>query len=194
MAKKRKNKIRILDPNQDLNNLFKEKPGSDKDLLSIHHKPESESDCASECDPVHDSGMSDKEFAELLEISLKGKNMNKMLQEKKERGAPKKVPLSKRLKKYPPPESKLDLHGFTSDGATIKADSYIRNAFRNGLFTIKIIVGKGIHSEFGAVLPGVIEDLLVKLKNSRIILHFAWERKSKTRSGAIIVYLNQFND
>ncbi|MCP3955970.1 MAG: Smr/MutS family protein [Desulfobacterales bacterium] len=120
--------------------------------------------------------------------------MDKMMQEKKERGAPQKVPLSKRLKRYPPPESRLDLHGFTSDGATLKADSFIKTAFRNGLFTLKIIVGKGIHSEFGAVLPDIIQDLLVKLKNEKIVLHFAFEKKKKQKAGAILVYLNQFND
>lgn len=192
MVKKNKNKIRVLDSNQDLSDLFNDtsEPEPKKDIpiksLFSSHKPDLEPE------------ISDKEFAELLDNSLKGKSMDKMMQEKKERGAPQKVPLSKRLKRYPPPESRLDLHGFTSDGATLKADSFIKTAYRNGLFTLKIIVGKGIHSEFGAVLPGTIQDLLVKLKNEKIVLHFASEKKKKQKAGAIpgaiLVYLNQFND
>ena len=198
MAKKNKNKIRILDSNQDLNALFSDKPEkdtADKDTVGkdkVHNTENTFSSNKSDTNPEPE--ISDKEFAELLDISLKGKSMDRMMQEKKERGAPQKVPLSKRLKRYPPPESKLDLHGFTGTGATIKADSYIRTAFQNGLFTIRIIVGKGTHSDFGAVLPGVVQDLLVKLKNESIVLHFVWEKKKKAKSGAIIVYLNQFND
>ena len=184
MVKKNKNKIRILDSNQDLNDLFIDK--IDKAKESLPQPPPHRDDKKPE--------ISDKEFAELLESSLKGKSMNKMMQEKKGRGSPKKVPLTKRLKRYPPPESRLDLHGFTGDGATIKADSYIRTAFTQGLFTIKIIVGKGTHSDFGAVLPGIVQDLLLKLKNEGLVLHFIWEKKKKSKSGAIVVYLNQFND
>jgi DNA-nicking Smr family endonuclease len=201
MAKKNKNKIRVLDSNQDLNELFIGKPDKRSGKLSDNHsnKPLSHTEESlspkqsdTEAEPVPE--ISDKEFAELLDISLKGKSMDKMLQEKKERGAPGKVPLSKRLKRYPPPESKLDLHGFTGDGATAKADSYIRTAFNKGIFTLKIVVGKGTHSEFGAVLPGIVQDLLIKLKNEGLVLHFSWEKKKKLKSGAIIVYLNQFND
>jgi DNA-nicking Smr family endonuclease len=195
MVKKNKNKIRILDSNQDLNNLFSDKPK--KYIVDKNKTDKTENQFSphkSASDPEPEPEISDKEFAELMDISLKGKSMDRMMQEKKERGAPQKVPLSKRLKRYPPPESRLDLHGFTSAGATAKTDSFIRTAYQNGLFTLKIIVGKGIHSDFGAVLPGVIEDLLVKLKNNSIVLHFAWKKKKKGKSGAIIVYLNQFND
>jgi DNA-nicking Smr family endonuclease len=189
MAKKNKNKIKILDSNQDLNDLFGYKPESEPDKAKLTKN--SFSPDAHDLEPE----ISEKEFEELLDNSLKGKSMDKMMQEKKERGAPKKVPLSRRLKRYPPSESRLDLHGFTSTGAVIKADSYIRTAFRTGLFTLKIIVGKGIHSEFGAVLPDVIQDLLLRLKTEGIVLHFAFEKKKKkTKSGAILVYLNQFND
>jgi DNA-nicking Smr family endonuclease len=170
MAKKNKNKIQILDSNQDLNTLFDDKPKSET--------AQDESDDALNKFPSHEPGigteMSDKEFTQLLDNSLKGKSMDKMMQEKKERGASKSVPLSKRLKRYPPAESKLDLHGFTSDGATLKADAFIRNAFGNGFFTLKIVVGKGLHSEFGPVLPDVIHDLLLKLKDEKIVLHFIW--------------------
>ena len=194
MTKKNKNKIQVLDSNQDLYDLFSDKPKKITDESIQVNESISESTPESDPLPALEAELSDKEFAELLDNSLKGKSMDKMMQEKKDRGAPEKVPLNKRLKRYPPPELKLDLHGFTGDGATLKADSFIRTAFRNKLFTLKIIVGKGIHSDFGAVLPGVVEDLLLKLKNEGIVLHFVWEKKKKAKSGAIIVYLNQFND
>jgi hypothetical protein len=44
------------------------------------------------------------------------------------------------------------------------------------------------------VLPDTIEDLLTRLKTQDIVLGFAWERKKKSRSGSVIVYLRQFSD
>ncbi len=59
---------------------------------------------------------------------------------------------------------------------------------------MRIIVGKGLHSDPGPVLPDTIEDLLLDLKARDIVLGFSWERKKKSRSGAVIVYLRQFSD
>ncbi len=195
MAKKNKNKIRILDSNQDLNDLFMEKPDNSSKDTNTPHNPLKKFKISNNLSKSNsEPEMTTEEFAALLDTSLKGKNMTKMLQEKKEKKGCYKIPLKKRLKRYPPPEARLDLHGYTGDGAKIKTDSYINTAFEKGMFTIKIIVGKGIHSEFGAVLPGIVEDQLVKLKNKGLILHFEWEKKKRSQSGALLVYLNQFND
>lgn len=136
----------------------------------------------------------DEDFESLLNLSLKGKTADRIMQEKSDREGPAPVPLKKRLKRYPPPESVLDLHGFTGDAAGFRADAYIKNARRQGLFTVRIIVGKGLHSEGGAVLPDVVEDVAVRLKKEGTVLSYMWEKKKKSRSGAVIVYLNQFND
>jgi DNA-nicking Smr family endonuclease len=104
------------------------------------------------------------------------------------------MPYHKRIKRYPPPEIDLDLHGFTALGAQMKARSFLVTCRQQGYFTVRIIVGRGLHSDPGPVLPDAIEDLLVELKTQDTVLGFAWERKKKSRSGSVIVYLRQFSD
>ncbi len=133
------------------------------------------------------------EFAALLEESLKGKSESALLRAKQEKTAGSAMPLQRRLKRYPPPECELDLHGFQAIGARIQADSFIRSRKEQGVFTLRIIVGKGKHSEFRAVLPDVIEDVLNALKKDQVVLHYEWDRKRKSQSGAVIVYLKQFS-
>ncbi|WP_459914311.1 Smr/MutS family protein [Desulfocicer niacini] len=132
-------------------------------------------------------------FSELLESSLKGKNQDALLREKRDRAPSAPVSLKKRLKRYPPPEKQLDLHGLTGAEADVQAETYLRHSWRNGFFTLRLVVGRGLHSEAGAVLPHVVEDLLVRLKRDGVVLWFEWDRKQKFRSGAVIVYLNQFD-
>ncbi|HCY84510.1 MAG TPA: hypothetical protein DHV36_05180 [Desulfobacteraceae bacterium] len=128
----------------------------------------------------------DVDFAQLLEDSFR--------QRKPGRTERKPVPLKRRLKRYPPPEADLDLHGFTAIGAQAKAKSFIHGAKLQGLFTLRIIVGRGLHSQEGPVLPDVMEDLLKQMKKDKLVLAYRWEGKKKGRSGAVIVHLNQFND
>jgi DNA-nicking Smr family endonuclease len=104
------------------------------------------------------------------------------------------MPFHKRIKRYPPPEMDLDLHGFTALGAQLRARSFLTGCRQQGYFTVRIIVGKGRHSDTGPVLPDTIEGLLVQLKAQEIVLGFEWERKKKSRSGSVIVYLRQFSD
>ncbi|WP_187149267.1 Smr/MutS family protein [Desulforapulum autotrophicum] len=133
----------------------------------------------------------DEDFPSLLERSLRGKNGAALLRDKREKDFPEPVPLKKQLKRYPPPEEELDLHGDPAIRAVVRSESFVRTAWRAGEFTVSIVVGKGLHSEFGAVLPDVVEDLLVRLKKEGIVLWFEWDRKFKSRSGAVIVYLKQ---
>lgn len=128
----------------------------------------------------------DEDFALLLDQSLK--------QRKLVPKAPRPMPLKKRLKRYPAPEADLDLHGFTALGAQMKAKSFIASAKYQGFFTLRIIVGKGLHSEEGPVLPHVIEDLLKALKKENTILAYKWEQRKKEKSGAVIVYIKQFQE
>ncbi len=104
------------------------------------------------------------------------------------------MPLKKRIKRYPSPEAELDLHGFTALGAGIKTRSFVLNCKHQGYFTLRLIVGKGLHSDLGPVLPDVVEDLLQALKKDNIVLAYEWEQRSKFKSGAVIVYLKQFQD
>jgi DNA-nicking Smr family endonuclease len=129
----------------------------------------------------------EENFALLLEASLKQK-----------KGPVKKkpipMPLKKRLKRYPPPEAELDLHGFTALGAELKAKAFISTCKHQGYFSLRLIVGKGLHSDSGPVLPDVIEDLLKILKSQHLVLAYEWDRQKKSKSGALIVYLKQFDD
>lgn len=126
------------------------------------------------------------EFSTLLEASLK--------QNRPPRHAPKPMPLKRRLKRYPPPEADLDLHGFTAIGAQLKTRSFISSAHAQGFFTLRIIVGKGLHSEDGPVLPHVVEDLLKEMKKENIVLSYEWEGKKRSKFGAVLVYLKRFTD
>lgn len=125
------------------------------------------------------------EFSTLLEASLK--------HNRPPRHAPKPMPLKRRLKRYPPPEVNLDLHGFTAIGAQVKARSFISSAHVQGFFTLRIIVGKGLHSEDGPVLPHVVEDLLKEMKTENIVLSYKWEGGKRSKLGAVLVYLKRFD-
>jgi len=57
------------------------------------------------------------------------------------------------------------------------------------LGAVRIIVGKGLHSQAGAVLPDAVEKKIVELKRAGRIATFSWEKKSKRASGSIIVFL-----
>lgn len=133
-----------------------------------------------------------EEFARLLEASLEGKSRDLLLREKRDRSPAVPVPLKKRLKRYPPPQNQLDLHGFTSAQAESAVAHFLRRSRRNGFFTVRIIVGRGLHSESGAVLPDVVTDLLARLKAEEVVLWHEWDRSPRSRSGAVIVYLKQF--
>ena len=97
--------------------------------------------------------------------------------------------LKERLKRYPKPQRQLDLHGLTAIQAEQRTDAYIYTAHADGLFTLRIIVGKGLHSESGAVLPDVVEDRLNRLKRDGLVMAYRWEKGVKRKSGAVIVYL-----
>lgn len=143
--------------------------------------------CAADAETPNPETAEPENFPALLEAFLSRP-------EKTARSSPEPVPFHKRIKRYPPPETDLDLHGFTALGAELKARSFLISCKHQGYFTVRIIVGKGLHSELGPVLPDMIEDLLAKLKARDIVLGFSWERKKKSRSGAVIVYLRQFDD
>lgn len=99
------------------------------------------------------------------------------------------LPLKERLRRYPMPQAQLDLHGDTALRARQRTDTFIRTARADGLFTLRVIVGRGLHSEGDAVLPDVIEELLLDLKREDLVLAYRWERKVKRKSGAVIIYL-----
>lgn len=103
------------------------------------------------------------------------------------------MPLKKRLKRYPPVETELDLHGLRAVEAQLRVRSFIQTCKFQGFFTIRIIVGKGLHSELGPVLPDVVEDVVREMTSEGTVIWHSWDRKKKTKSGSLIVYLKQFD-
>lgn len=102
---------------------------------------------------------------------------------------PRRLTLKEQLRRYPAPQAQLDLHGATAAVARRRAESYLRTALEDGRLTLRLIVGKGLHSEEGAVLPDVVEDLLLELKREGLVVAFRWEKGAKRKSGAVIVHL-----
>ncbi|MCP4157361.1 MAG: Smr/MutS family protein [bacterium] len=103
----------------------------------------------------------------------------------------KKKPLtpSEKIKIYPSPELELDLHGYTSVDAESAVDTFIKNAHEKKIRTVRLIVGKGLHSQGKAVLPDVVEKKIFRFKQENVVLGFNWEKKDKRKSGSLIVYL-----
>lgn len=125
-------------------------------------------------------------FADLLTETNLDEGMVQYLKEKQARRVKKK----KSIRGYPPAQSTLDLHGEIAVVAERKTVSFIHTCGVQGLKTVRIITGKGLHSPGGkAVLPDVVEVQLVILKQDGLIFDFAWDKKVKAKSGAVLVYL-----
>jgi len=105
----------------------------------------------------------EENFEDLLEESFKKKSSKSV-----KKSSP--MPVKKRIKRYPPVEVELDLHGFNAVGAQVKARSFIHSCKQQGYFTLRIIVGKGLHSELGPVLPDVVEDVLKEMKKQDLVI------------------------
>ncbi|MBF0413878.1 MAG: Smr/MutS family protein [Desulfamplus sp.] len=183
----------FLNGTGSLSKIFSDGAESEK-YLSIKHCNSQEiyTDLAQDTSLSGENAEQDENFLELIENALKGKDRDSMMRAKSDRPLPEAVPLKKRLKRYPPPEDEIDLHGYNAKEAESKTEIYLRNCWRNGLFTVQIIVGRGIHSPYGAVLPDVVEDLMTRLKREGVLLWFEWDRRTKSQSGAVIAYLKQF--
>jgi len=130
------------------------------------------------------------EFARMLERHLAGKSQRDLLREKTDGVQPRTLPVSLRIKRYPGPQAELDLHGDTARRAVEKTALFIESSRRHRLLTLRIIVGRGSHSSDGPVLPDAVAGKLSELKSIGRILDFRWERQGKSKSGAVIVYLN----
>ena len=131
-----------------------------------------------------------EEFGRIFEESQQDKQQQLLLLEKKKISS-KTTPLSlsERIKTYPAPQLELDLHGATAPEAEKRTEAFIENARRKKIRTIRIIVGKGLHSERKAILPDIVEKKIILLKRKNWLLGFEWEKKDKLKSGSMIVYL-----
>ena len=127
----------------------------------------------------------------MLEASLAGKTKEALLREKSdERSGETPLTPEQAIRRYPPPQEELDLHGHTSQKAIDSTRAFVEKSRYRGKRTLLIIVGKGLHSNGRAILPDVVEAELARLRQEGRILAHRWERGAKRKSGAIIVYLN----
>jgi len=134
----------------------------------------------------------EENFAQLFEKSQTDTYQQQMLKEKKslsKREMPLPLTVGERIKSYPSPQEELDLHGYTAVQAESRAETFIRSARLRRIRTVRIIVGKGLHSNGKAVLPEVVKTKIIQLKKDRLVLGYKWEKKDKRKSGALIVYL-----
>jgi DNA-nicking Smr family endonuclease len=130
-------------------------------------------------------------FAAIMGESLATADFQAGVQEKKGVAAGgRRLPLHERLRKFPGPQAEIDLHGCTAREAELQLESFVRTAFQKGLRTIRIITGKGLHSEGEAVLPVVAEGGIRALKREKMVLACRWEGGNRTNSGSVLVYLN----
>lgn len=129
-----------------------------------------------------------EDFRRMLEQTLTGETFRTALREKKI--SPKPVS-GKKYNRFPSPETELDLHGCTSVKAGAKVEYEIDSLRRKGVRTLRIIVGKGSHSHGKAVLPDIVEKKLAELKRVGSVSTFRWEKRSKLKSGAVIVWLSR---
>lgn len=88
-----------------------------------------------------------------------------------------------------PPESQLDLHRLKAAEAERKTKSYLLTQKQRGRKVVRIITGKGLHSQGQSVLRDVVEAVLLDLITTGIVTGYQWEKKRKQESGAVIIYM-----
>ncbi len=206
--------IRLLDSNTDLHDYFLSAPDEEPaketperpvpapaeprgrsapaDVATDRHgipRLDDQADLHRLFDAAGDEGEDAQVLGEALHRSLNYDARGLMKQKTGGFYVPRRLSLKEKLRRYPSPQAQLDLHGATAARARERAANFMRTSRADGLFTVRIIVGKGLHSEAGAVLPDVIEDLLVVLKRENLVLSYRWDKGVKRKSGAVIVYL-----
>ena len=185
LKKQNKNDLPIFDSDHDFSKAFeKNEIKTDEKTIQINKHGVPVLDTLSG-DRNFTENRGEEDFAELLEESFKNGEVKPV-----KKTSP--MPVKKRLKRYPPVEVELDLHGYNAIGAQVKARSFILSCKHQGFFTLRIIVGKGLHSDLGPVLPDVVEDICKEMKKQNLVIGYEWDKKKKSKSGAVIVYLKQF--
>lgn len=195
MKKKDKNNLPVFDSDDDLLEAFENNNKcesgdreesvvhSGKDIQKNKHGINMLQD--SESERQSKEHLIEENFEALLEASFKKQSSKSV-----KKSSP--MPVKKRIKRYPPVEIELDLHGFNAVGAQVKARSFIHSCKQRGYFTLRIIVGKGLHSELGPVLPDIVEDVLKEMMKQNLVIGYDWDKKMKSKSGSVVVYLKHF--
>lgn len=135
------------------------------------------------------AGQEQADFASLIEKSLPDGELAKILAEKEAHPGLSLSRPARRKGAVAKPQEQLDLHGCTGPEAEARAERFLASALRNRLSAVLIVTGKGLHSPQGPVLKDVVESLLRLWKEERKILDYAWEKKNREESGALLVHL-----
>jgi DNA-nicking Smr family endonuclease len=90
-----------------------------------------------------------------------------------------------------PAERELDLHGFTAAIAQRQLISTLRDAHERGLRCVRVIHGRGAHSEGDAVLRDAVPEWLQQDPLAGLVIAFAGAPASQGGSGATLVLLRR---
>ena len=136
-------------------------------------------------DPKKTDKQPEDDFATLLN-SITPDQVDAALAEKNS-GDDNFVPTGELIKEYPVnPQRQIDLHELNAEEARVQVHYFIENAHAARVKTIRIITGKGLHSQGGKpILKGVVEEKLLEFKRQEKVLAFKWEKTG----GSILVYL-----
>lgn len=85
------------------------------------------------------------------------------------------------------PQREIDLHGLTQEDAENIVQNAVRTMKKEGVSRLRIVTGKGLHSQFAPVLPNAIDDLLLKLKKEGLFSRIEWEKGEIRNSGYVDV-------
>ncbi|MBC8317751.1 MAG: Smr/MutS family protein [Desulfobulbaceae bacterium] len=126
-------------------------------------------------------------FVEIFDEKIFDRDYQERVSRERDRGD---NPQVRSMREDPPaPQKEIDLHGFTGPEAEIRVESFIQSALHERLIMLRIITGKGLHSPGAPVLPDIVEQKLSDLKEKKRIKDFHWEKKQKSVSGALLVFL-----
>ena len=85
-----------------------------------------------------------------------------------------------------PVEAEIDLHGLTIRQARLELQAFLSGALRHKLRCVRIIHGKGLRSEHGAVLKPIVMGLLQQVT---AVMAFAPAPRAAGGTGALHVLL-----
>lgn len=92
------------------------------------------------------------------------------------------------------PDASLDLHGLRRDEVGQKLGFFLQNAQHQGLRTLLIITGKGLHSESGEALLRSEAERFLANEGGKWLLEWGRAPKQYGGAGALVLFLrkNQF--
>ncbi|MBN2430058.1 MAG: Smr/MutS family protein [Acidobacteria bacterium] len=148
-------------------------------FLGRTERPPGDEDCAP-----------DDDFAELLQHSLAGTEPAEILAEKEGDRRPYGIAEAGGVgDDFPPPSAELDLHGCGAAEAVQRFRTFIQQVQIAQPRTVRVVVGKGLHSQDKAVLPDVVEREAAHLRRQGVVQTFRWEHRRKRKSGSLLVCL-----